>query len=785
MNINCICEKYYLGVVTMNQKQNRFKQDQQHHFSIKKFSVGVASVSIGTSILFGIHNDAQASEATATPVVEEAGNIEKVEEAPQPEAVASQSENTVIAPKVETTQPAPITQPENNKAEVAKEVVPEVAPAPKVEKEAIQPRSAKPKAAAKPAAKAANTQQTGDTKYAIKDVVAAKDFKAKEDKKKLEKRPMEFKMEDANTREINFWNRVNTPGPARVVFDGNKREIELTVELASKIADYRLYANDKRLPIDIYSYDKENDKIVMRFGVEEGTKEVLIKSTKNMGDKDEKVADTYLVLAKPIQGDLASYETQGQFEKRKVLEPYETSITLEDKIFQLEKAMKSEKGQKLLKDDMPKLKKKVEELKEALKKELASAKVNYLDAPDTPIDLSQATERRFEVMHSKKPEPSHMDTEIYNTVKLAKKDGKDMVVMTIKHASMWQDFQVDGKHVQTVSRDAAKDERTIMFPYDKTKTEYNGIVKISFPEIGYEGSYHVRIQDKGALDKDGNVIVTKPQVKPEEKPNAQVKPQAKEKPKTQAKPNVVPMTKAVKQNIKFVVNKPGTDTPSVMDGYMVHPAKVYKQDGKTFVEFTLKNPEWWKSFELFAGDKALATEVVADNTDQRVVRVAVEPGTKRLTSKVHIVVPAINYDNHYTTEIVFENGVTAGDVAPNTPKKSEPKQMDHKTPKVKTPDHKNMSQQGGQETPEHPLEIDYITDNSKATQSGKVTQMTTPQGRTNGTSAPASKPAQKEAQAKQLPNTGETTSQSPLWAMLTLVTLGGAALFARRRNKSK
>src|SRR5699024_10051334 len=71
----------------------------------------------------------------------------------------------------------------------------------------------------------------------------------------------------------------------------------------------------------------------------------------------------------------------------------------------------------------------------------------------------------------------------------------------------------------TINRDKEKDERTIMFPLEEGKDIYNTIIKIHLvtPEVEYEGSYHVRINDLGDV-VDSGTNMDKPAMKAEEKP---------------------------------------------------------------------------------------------------------------------------------------------------------------------------------------------------------------------------------------------------------------------------
>ncbi|OLR84174.1 hypothetical protein BTO25_02450, partial [Bacillus sp. MB366] len=69
----------------------------------------------------------------------------------------------------------------------------------------------------------------------------------------------------------------------------------------------------------------------------------------------------------------------------------------------------------------------------------------------------------------------------------------------------------------------------------------------------------------------------------------------------------------------------------------------------------MKSDSYWNSFELFDHDKKLNVTTVSEDksADTKIIRFEKPKDLKVLTSKVHIVVPAINYDNHYTTRIEF------------------------------------------------------------------------------------------------------------------------------------
>lgn len=143
------------------------------------------------------------------------------------------------------------------------------------------------------------------------------------------------------------------------------------------------------------------------------------------------------------------------------------------------------------------------------------------------------------------------------------------------------------------------------------------------------------------------------------------------------------------QPINFQVQKDGSSEKSHMDDYMQHPGKVIKQNNKYYFQTVLNNASFWKEYKFYnANNQELATTVVNDNkkADTRTINVAVEPGYKSLTTKVHIVVPQINYNHRYTTHLEFEKAIpTLADAAkPNNVKPVQPKPAQPKTPTEQT-----------------------------------------------------------------------------------------------------
>ncbi|HDP2382565.1 TPA: LPXTG-anchored heme-scavenging protein IsdA [Staphylococcus aureus] len=150
------------------------------------------------------------------------------------------------------------------------------------------------------------------------------------------------------------------------------------------------------------------------------------------------------------------------------------------------------------------------------------------------------------------------------------------------------------------------------------------------------------------------------------------------------------VSQATSQPINFQVQKDGSSEKSHMDDYMQHPGKVIKQNNKYYFQTVLNNASFWKEYKFYnANNQELATTVVNDNkkADTRTINVAVEPGYKSLTTKVHIVVPQINYNHRYTTHLEFEKAIpTLADAAkPNNVKPVQPKPVQPKPAQPKTP----------------------------------------------------------------------------------------------------
>lgn len=92
-----------------------------------------------------------------------------------------------------------------------------------------------------------------------------------------------------------------------------------------------------------------------------------------------------------------------------------------------------------------------------------------------------------------------------------------------------------------------------------------------------------------------------------------------------------------------------------MDDYVKHPGHYVTIQGKRYFEMTLTHIDWWQSYQFYHQNTKLQHEVIYENSDtqEATVRIPVEEDTKEIEARIHIVIPELNYDHHYTTYIVL------------------------------------------------------------------------------------------------------------------------------------
>ncbi|OHS72891.1 YSIRK signal domain/LPXTG anchor domain surface protein [Staphylococcus sp. HMSC74F12] len=303
---------------------------------------------------------------------------------------------------------------------------------------------------------------------------------------------------------------------------------------------------------------------------------------------------------------------------------------------------------------------------------------------------SETTEDfEFQVNKDKTKQKSTMNQYMNHPGKLVHANNKYYFEAELNHAKWWKSFEFydeNNNKLNTVvtKDDTSKNIKTIRVEVASGTQQLISKVHIIVPVINYDHEYTTQIAFAKPVPQPAKAQASKAQaldVQSTQK-NA-VKPETLAQAKNVARPSVMTLSAkkpasqqaksaAVTQTAKYKVQKDKSTETSVMDGYMEHPGKFIKENGKTYFEVTLKNADWWKSFQFFTPqNKELTTTVVKHDkkADTKTIRVEVKPGMKQLISRVHIVVPAINYDNKYQTTLLFETPVPELTTAkPETPK---------------------------------------------------------------------------------------------------------------------
>ncbi|HDP1969945.1 TPA: heme uptake protein IsdB [Staphylococcus aureus] len=455
----------------MNKQQKEFKS----FYSIRKSSLGVASVAISTLLLLMSNGEAKAAEETGGTITETQPKTEAVaspttttEKAPEAKPVAnavSVSNKEVVAPTTETKE--------------AKEV-----------KEVKAPNETKE---VKPAAKSDNNTYpilNEELREAIKNpAIKDKDHSAPNS------RPIDFEMKKKDGTQ-QFYHYASSVKPARVIFTDSKPEIELGLQSGQFWRKFEVYEGDKKLPIKLVSYDTVKDYAYIRFSVSNGTKAVKIVSSTHFNNKEEKYDYTLMEFAQPIYNSAYKFKTEEDYKAEKLLAPYKKAKTLERQVYELNKIQ-----DKLPEKLKAEYKKKLEETKKALDEQVKSAITEFQNVQPTNEKMTDLQDTKYVVYESVENNESMMDTFVKHPIKTGMLNGKKYMVMETTNDDYWKDFMVEGERVRTISKDAKNNTRTIIFPYVEGKTLYDAIVKVHVKTIDYDGQYHVRIVDKEAFTK--------------------------------------------------------------------------------------------------------------------------------------------------------------------------------------------------------------------------------------------------------------------------------------------
>lgn len=230
---------------------------QQHNFpklrsfySIRKSTLGVASIVVSTLFIFTSHEQAQAAENS---------NDNNV-----------QNQSASTANTDQSNQSQPVTQPvENNDNQT--------------------------QTANQPTAYPAADQSIKD---AIKNPAVENqphDIGPRE--------TVNFQLFDQNN-ETQYYHYFSIKNPADVYYTKTKANVELDLDTGSTWKKFEVYEGNTKLPVNLVSYNPDTDHAYIRFPVTDGTQELKIVSSTQIDNEPETNYDyTKLEFARPIYND--------------------------------------------------------------------------------------------------------------------------------------------------------------------------------------------------------------------------------------------------------------------------------------------------------------------------------------------------------------------------------------------------------------------------------------------------------------------------------------------------
>ncbi|WP_042203807.1 NEAT domain-containing protein [Paenibacillus camerounensis] len=285
------------------------------------------------------------------------------------------------------------------------------------------------------------------------------------------------------------------------------------------------------------------------------------------------------------------------------------------------------------------------------------------EVPAEPVLSDGNYTIEYSVLHATQDKDSSMKSYFGTPATLTVKDGqKSVSINVIKDSSTIKEVTVDGQTASTVSENTEANTRVISFPVDKLQPVLNGTVHIvTVVNMGgtpttYDMTHTVRYKfnaDSITAVKDE----TPPVVTPDPTPTPTPTPTPGTG--TDTGGGTAPTPAALADgfySIDYTILKDGSNEPSMMDTYTVHPGTLIVSGGQKYLAITLKQSKEITGFTVEQGAVSVIASNAAANT--RTVRFPVSGTGAKLNAWVKIVWPEFNYDSSYDVDILV--GSTVG-----------------------------------------------------------------------------------------------------------------------------
>ncbi|WP_245983604.1 NEAT domain-containing protein [Ammoniphilus oxalaticus] len=251
----------------------------------------------------------------------------------------------------------------------------------------------------------------------------------------------------------------------------------------------------------------------------------------------------------------------------------------------------------------------------------------------------------FRALHATKEAESSMKDWLVNPAKLVVKDGKNEVYITVqeKPGQYLTDIRLEnnGKmdSQDIISVDEASLRRVIKFEVPKLGT-INAEVDMFVEKANYRNTQSFRV----AFDTDGT--------EPSEDPTEPEQPTG--------------------EQVDVTVWKDRTNERSSLDSNIKKPVYSEVKDGKNYITLTLTDSSSVKGFKTEqANGEFVEARVLSEDVEEntKVIQFVVPDLTKKVNAKLHVYIPAIDYDNEYTVQLEFNtSGKPEEPIEPEDPK---------------------------------------------------------------------------------------------------------------------
>ncbi len=217
-------------------------------------------------------------------------------------------------------------------------------------------------------------------------------------------------------------------------------------------------------------------------------------------------------------------------------------------------------------------------------------------------------------------------------------NGVMYAAFTLKQSKQITDFKVeqDGSLSDStvVSTDEKANTRVVQFKVADLTAKTKAWVSIDWPEFNYDHNYDVYITfDKSSL-KAAAAGAGATQL--------------------EAKPLAEALTNG-EYALDFVMNVRGKDQKSVVNEYVLHPAKLTVKDGKSYAAFTLKRSKEMPGFKIEKDDALVDAEVIGTNEQEntRTVQLEIKDAKTKVNAQIQMAIPN-QYNGDYHVEILFD-----------------------------------------------------------------------------------------------------------------------------------